>query len=700
MGHVFRVHPTIGFARVGNSKEYNLAPESMAALPLRHGGADTKQNPGTVGGLPLRTDGVTMITNRDIRDADGKLRRQAARFKIFAYPASAEGERPAYPSGQGVEITIGSEIDGNKVKDIRWMVHVANKKANCYQLEATETNATSLISQYEDGRLPPLRNIEIGAWADDPQRVKLLTIDPGPRTIAGDFHGVVELDKASTATYLDGAEVKAIKDYPKHFPADSFDKLYEPEGPIDSLGQLRTDELGRLHVIAAYGRSAAWYEAGTDTYYPLDNSVDNDGWFDDTADGPVNAVIVFEDGSTAEVAGAWVVSTDPGYAPQTLNSVSLWEDIYDTWVRELELEPSLYSEGRFNPDYQPDFGQQLLPFFRSAQVQRWNTNLPELAIRAHDAVGNISQDQDPSETILSGLGYIRNPNKLEESMVGPPLMPLSLGDSGQALLSASMTQYFFLEQWDAGKFNAANDDLLGPGEYLDKASLINCLGGRFSPGIDMTFIVRQPELWETRRSAADFGPFRIREQRLDYAKMPPEELPFLSEGYVPCHSGPRGLQPGDTSKFMSVPWHTDYNSCATHEPSPNPLGNTTLYWSWPAQRPVAVNVAKDTLYVAPSEPGGEASARLPGQRWSLRGPGTTSDNYGDVGRYNPDIEPIVTNWSKVGTIIQRTQIEGLPNQDAIDGLPELSLLEVESLLGADTGPFITTWPTNDSGDGS
>lgn len=43
----------------------------------------------------------------------------------------------------------------------------------------------------------------------------------------------------------------------------------------------------------------------TRTTASLTSDVDNDGWFDDTADGPVNATIVFEDGTTSEVAGAW-----------------------------------------------------------------------------------------------------------------------------------------------------------------------------------------------------------------------------------------------------------------------------------------------------------------------------------------------------------------------------------------------------------
>lgn len=691
MTHVFRVHPSIGFARVGNSDEYNLAPETMASLPLPEGGTNTRQKEGTLGGLPLRADGVTTITNRDVRDSSGKLKRQAARFKIFAYP---KGTGRTYPNGKGAEITIGSEVDGKTVKDIVWTVHIANKKANTYQLEATDTGATSLAAQYSGGQKPPVRNPDIGEWPNDPTRVQKLTIDPGPRAIRGSQSGVVGMDATSPVTYGDGGEVESVTGYPRLFPSQHFARLYEPQGAIDTLGDLATDDDGRLHVVSAYGRAAAWYPQGSNEHYGLDNPVDNDGWFDDTGDGPVNATIVFDDGTTASVAGAWVVSTDPGYAPQTLNVVSLWEDIYDTWVRKLDLEPDLYCDGNFNANYRPDFGQQLLPFFRSAEVQRWNTNLPAMAIRAHDAVGEIREEDDPSTTVLAGLGYIRNPNRLEQAEVGAPLMPLSLGDSGQGLLSASKSQYFFLQQWDAGKFSQAKD-LLGPGEFLDKASLINCLGGRFSPGIDMTFIVRFPELWETRAEAEEVGPFRIRQKQLDYGVMPKEGLPLLTEGYVPCHSAGAGLEPGDTSKFMSAPWHTDYNSCATHTPSPNPQGNTTLYWSWPAQRPVSVNVATDTEYVenaSTKEPGG----RLPGQRWSLRGPGTTSANYADVGRYTPDISPIITQWSKIGTIIQRTQIEGLPNQDAIDLLPALSLLEVESQLEGDDDSFVETWPTNDT----
>lgn len=687
-----RIHPSIGFARVGTSEEYNLAPESMAALPLPADSPQGKRK-NTVGGLPLRPDGVTTITSSDIRDSQGRLKRQAARFKIFAY---SDEEAGSYPTHTGEEITIGGMVDGKTVTDIVWTVHVANKKANSYLLEAPETTALSIMLQYKNGLTPPLRNVNEGRWPDNPDRVKRLTIDPGPRAING-TRDKVNMGAKGTASHGVKADIVDLPTYPKSFPQDSFSRLYEPSGPIDSLGELVTDESGRLHVVAAYGRAVAWYPSDSSQYLPLDQSVDNDGWFDDTGDGPVNATVVFDDDTTAEVEGAWVVSTDPGFAPQTLNVISLWDDIYDTWVRELGLEPGLFQNGEFNREYRPDFAQQVNPIFQATRVQRWNTNLPDLAIQAHEAVGQIKEGDDPGTTILAGLGYIRDPNKPEQNAVGAPLMPLSLGDSGQSLLSVSETQYFFLEQWNAGKI-VKQDDAdrrdLGPGEYLDKASLINCLGGRFSPGIDLTFPVRLPETWEKEWKI--HGPFRIRQKDLDYSQLPSEGLPFLSEGFVPGRSGGQGMEPGDHSKFLAIPWHTDYNSCATHEPDPNVRVDTTLYWSWPAQRPVAVNVATDTGDGSGS--GRHGGPPLPGQQWSLRGPGTHSEDYSKTGRFQY-IEDIILNWSKIGTIIQRTQIEKQENQDAIDKLPEHTFLEVESRFEDDKAPFVPEWPINALGNG-
>lgn len=122
--YVFRVHPAIGIARVGTSEEFYLGPESLAGLP-----SDGGQ---TAGGLPIKagTESET-ITSADLRDRDGALKRQAARFRIYQYDRE---QADKYPSGAGTEVTVGSAVGGRKVADIIWTVHLANKKANSYIL--------------------------------------------------------------------------------------------------------------------------------------------------------------------------------------------------------------------------------------------------------------------------------------------------------------------------------------------------------------------------------------------------------------------------------------------------------------------------------------------------------------------------------------------------------------------------------------
>ncbi|MCP4247517.1 MAG: hypothetical protein GY778_10755, partial [bacterium] len=177
--------------------------------------------------------------------------------------------------------------------------------------------------------------------------------------------------------------------------------------------------------------------------------------------------------------------------------------------------------------------------------------------------------------------------------------------------------------------------------------------GRFSPGIDLTFIVRQPELYRTDWREAGCGPFRINPRPLDYSSAVPIR-PFLGFGWVPAHPiAKEGVEPGDLCKFMAVPWHADYNSCAIHQTAPNNFDSSTLYWSWPAQRPVTAYVAADV-----------ANGELGNPRYSVRGPGTMpgvnspSDRYdlsnaGRFWRYND----MLVHWQDIGVIMQATNID-------------------------------------------
>jgi hypothetical protein len=662
---VFRLHPTINLARVGTSDEYYLSPETSAGLP---GAGDT------VGGLPIKAGTEDApITSDDLRDAHGHLRRQAARFRIFAYDFTPPDH---YPGGGGAEITAGSTLaDGRIVKDVVWTVHLANKKANAYMVVPSEGLAAFR------GKVPQLRNPSVYGDVDAPGRLAQLVIDPGPRAITSRAGGVVAFDAATSASYSDGrGGISEQSEYPKSFPADSNSRLLEPSGPLETLGELATDHAGRLLVLAGRGRTAAQYDEYGDPI-PCTGDLNNSGWFDDAADGPVSATIVFEDGSAEEAFGAWVICGDPAYAPQIRNVVSVWDDVYDAWVRRLDLQPEIFRDGAFDEAYRPSFAADVHPIFRAASLQRWTANLPELAVRAHEAIDAIAASDDPDATIMTGLAYVRNPNVVDELSVGVPLMPLSLGEAGTDFLAVSKTQYFFLEQWSRNRFDPKGVRKLGPGEYLDMASLSNCLGGRYVPGIEISYPIREPDMYQLDWRSSGAGPFRVKHKPLDYAAAV-STTPFLSGGWIPLHGMTDGLEPGDMSKFMSIPWQTDYNSCSIHQPSINTSGENTatgnpltLYWSWPSQRPDAVYPATEVV-----------NGVLPPRVWSVRGPGTLTSDPKSAATFQTALQSI-TQWDRIGIVLQGTAISG-------GEYPPEYFLEAASLLGTEgqSVNVVAEWP--------
>lgn len=678
---IFRVHPAIGIARVGNSEQYYLAPESIAAMPQ-----PGKPNDPTMGGLPIKPGTEdTIITSSELRDDKGAFKRQAARFRIFAYPNDGVAQ---YPAENGEEIHIGSEINNKTVVDIIWSVHLANKKCSWF---ANDDDHGAVA--YDNDKTPTLRNLREGLDPYNAERLKKLIIDAGPRAIKGK-NAKTRFDADSGASIDESGEVVALPRYPLSFPYMHFDKLDCPQGQIDSLGEMKTDDCGRLIVAGGYGRSNAWKLDESLAQVPIDNPVNNDQWFDDTSDGPVNATIMFDDGTTESVFGGWVVVTDPSYAPQTLNVVSLFDEAYDVFLRDLQLDPNVFKDGKYNPNYQPPFDDHIKPLFRATAQQLWNAYLPEFAIDAHNSVDSITADDNPDETILAGLAYIRQPDpgtqadwRSQSSDIGAPLMPLSLGDSspagGKPFLSPTVTQYHFLHCWSNHQYKKTNDKPLSHGEYLDRAVLQNCLGGRFSPGIDMTWIIREPSLYvmDWQKGA---GPFRIHHKPLDYQAVNAEKrvgsTPLLTLGWIPRHEAVEylGLEPGDATKFMALPWHADYNSCAIHQTSPNPQDSQTLYWSWPAQRPVTVYTAQDYQDAdIPKDRHG-----LPPQRYSVRGTGSTpgensptdTGNLANAGRFW-EYREMLEKWNDIGVIVQASIID-----DGKDYPNDQVYLEVESLL--------------------
>ncbi len=113
---VYRIHPGIGVARVGDSPDsFYIGPEAPAALPTE---CDAMGN-------PVRSpDGTANVPVTRFKDDEGRIRRQAARFGIWVYDDESPGGRPLR---RGDRVSGGGN-DGVLV-DIHWRVHLANKKA-------------------------------------------------------------------------------------------------------------------------------------------------------------------------------------------------------------------------------------------------------------------------------------------------------------------------------------------------------------------------------------------------------------------------------------------------------------------------------------------------------------------------------------------------------------------------------------------
>jgi hypothetical protein len=549
---VYKVHPAIGVARVGDGEHYYIAPE-------------------VAGSLPLNPDG-RRFGRDDFRDDAGRVRRQAARFEVFRYD-------PARPDDPGTPVRPGR--DG--VERIEWTVHLANKKAAWFEF---------IVNTGSAGYAPdhPLRNAQV---TEPAERVNLI-IDPGPRTLAGPNEAV----EFSRDVNPDG--------YPMTFPPPGL----EP-AEINSLGGLRTDDEGRLLVLGAFGN------AGSDRLPPaIGDYANNDRWWDDTADGPVTARLTLADGSTVAVDhGAWVAVAPPRFAPELLNVVTLYDTMFDVAVRGLGHRPDICADGLWQRSFRPSWERDIEPIVERIRRYIWVAAIPR---HAHDLDLAKLADPDPRFEGLRAfyLSVIRPPDgpNLETSPDnGMPMMPMLCGDNcfepgplSSTFLTLTQTQYFYLRQWAAGQFDTGRSSPPEGGAALDRAALDNCVGGAFSPGIEVTWISRDPRIYSE--------PLRIHAAT---GVRPPLSLGQDFE---------RGLEPGDLCKYMALPWQADFNECSQEQ-----AGDRFAYW-WPVQRP-------DYVFV-------EHHGGLRQVPWV----GSAADqNAADYLEFAKDIE-MVRLWSRLGFV--------------------------------------------------
>jgi hypothetical protein len=303
----YKIHPGIGIARLGNSPDaFCISPEAPAVLPID---CDDAGNP------LVSSDGETELRIDAFKDAEGRIKRQAARFQVYVYDEDSPEGRP---------LQIGDAISGGgnqgHLVDIQWRVHLANKKASWYEFRQLEG---------EHGYAPshPRRNASITA----PEARQRLIIDPGPRIVDRTHHRRAQFDPDSGDMY-----------------APTFPPELRPES-IETLGELKTDDLGRLLVLGGHGHSGSFLydEFGQPR---IDTYANTDGWFDDTSDGPVTARLVMysENVQTTRFIDveypAWVIVGYPAYVPQILDIVTMEETMSDMFVREMAARTDIYGE--------------------------------------------------------------------------------------------------------------------------------------------------------------------------------------------------------------------------------------------------------------------------------------------------------------------------------------------------------------------
>ena len=497
----FRIHPSIGVARLGNSEtDIMFAPEQAL-------------------GLPTEIVNGTEVPIAVFRDAQGRIKREAARFRV-------------YDEDDGSELRIGA----NGLVDIEWTVWVANKKAQRFEFRGLT------------GDLPGQRRRRNNALSQDDERRRLI-IDPGPRT----------LSMNAPAAAFDAAS--APQNHTATFPPDPLTPF-----TISTLGNAMLEPDGTLQVLAGLGNSGS-----TEQQPVITNYANNDTWFDDVADGPVSAVLVFDDGTRVPVDdGAWVICAPTAFAPEVGNVVSLYDVMFDTAVRSMGARPDVFDNGAFNQDYIVNFDDELRPFFHRIElIEAVERRMPSAA---HLMDWTMLLDASAGAAALRAriLEVVRPPSTPDATHTDGErlMMPYALGDNPYSsadgapnFLTVTETQYFFLLQWAAGKFEegSAAEGLA----TIDRAVMENCVGGAFYPGIETTWIVREPRIFS--------APLRIR-HRADLQN----ELHLADDL-------DQGLEPGDLTKRMALPWQADFNEC--YRETNNGLSNVA--W-WPAQRPLSV----------------------------------------------------------------------------------------------------------------
>lgn len=550
----------------------------------------------------------------NFKDSQGQVKRQAAKFRVYGLDDNGN---------------VVKEIINDDNTQIEWTVHLANRKAINYQFN----NAMDL------GKLAIeslLRNKNVESWK---AREKKLLIDPGPRAISGNEQGDKAKYKFNSGTFY-GVKVP--------------------------LGELKTDEQGRLLVLGGSGHSASYKGPGDQAT----TFANNDGWHDDVSDGPVRAKVIIK-GESFEAKPAMVAVTPPNFAPGLRGVVTMYDVVMDLFYRDNILPRP--KDVEFWRDIHPIFDRLVENqavnegiYFQFGQNSPGDLNRPELLCRL----------ANPAKTDRILRQYIfaqfRDPqSKIRKDAKQPPFYGDAFNDfpeSALVNLSVTDTQYQQLKHWAEGDFKADESyrhqpqkleqvPLQQQPQALTATNLLECLGGPFHPGIELTWFLRRLSMWDIEDKN---DPLRLN-------ILPQDQQP--RDNYGPILHPKKALKkmfnasgPGTLTRFMGVPWQTDEASCRSGY-------DTALYLPTPSFW----------------------SARVPNQVMSTRSLQRLGDKHLPhaqrlkhmdhrqdwlrffQGSYQSQINDMVRNWDKIGIVTQQPVENPQPEQ----GIPPVLWVESE-----------------------
>ncbi|WP_299158629.1 LodA/GoxA family CTQ-dependent oxidase [uncultured Tenacibaculum sp.] len=463
---------------------------------------------------PLVDEPEVKIDEYAYRDKTGALKRQAAQFRIYGFNAA----------GKAVK-----ELTSDNAK-ITWHSHLANQKASWYQFQIALD-----IPDAQDPNIPPslLRNIDV-------KDRSTLLIDGGAQSI-------------SEPNVKEGHQFKG-----------------EFQSKEVYLGEMRTDEKGRLIMLGGHGKSENINGEIAITF------ANNEGWYDDTSDGPITAEVEFE-GVQLKVEPAWVVCAPPDYAPMQKSVRTMWDLMRDVAV----------NSGMLERPARPSFKKDILPIFERMTNLQW-VNAGFAAAFGwggqfdYTTIEWVKKLNDPSSANYEMRRTISN-NFRRYDVSGaeaPQLWPWTYGDAVAIPTTGSVRQHStlsglqleFLDQWVKGDFDADFVDMTGcphvpepikidnlpiaeQPDMLTKAAMEFCLADAFHPGCEMT--------WPMRTSGMYSAPFRLQHA----PKTPLVDTSYygstMNSDVLTLSAGPLlgGQVAGGITRWMAIPWQTDTASC-------------------------------------------------------------------------------------------------------------------------------------------